>query len=215
MTEDDPSRSRGLLLLAAAAVFGAAAGCDRPAAATPPGDPDPPMPAFVPATPALRAGDELPALAAEGWLNGAPPAPSAPGVRLMVVDVWAQWCPLCRQGAPGLLELSKKYAGRGVAFVSLTNMPRNPVVLFGNEFALTWPIGYGATAETIVALGAGSGMPTPGYGIAPTLYVVDTGGRIVWSDEHARFRHVESAQWWRDVERAIDAALAARTAHAR
>src|SRR6516162_9638388 len=89
----------GLLIVAGA--------CDRPGESPPPADsvtdPVPAIPAFVPATPALKAGDKLPALAAEGWVNGTPPSPSAPGVRLLVVDVWAPWCPLCRQGAPELV----------------------------------------------------------------------------------------------------------------
>jgi thiol-disulfide isomerase/thioredoxin len=166
------------------------------------------MPAFVPATPALKAGDKLPALAAEGWVNGTPPSPSAPGVRLLVVDVWAHWCPLCRQGAPGLVELYKKYAGRGVAFVSLTNMDRNSVIRYVEELAIMWPNGYAASGETLAALGAGTGMSMPGYGVAPTLYLVGPDGKIVWSDGQGRYAHVESAKWRREIEQAIEAALA-------
>jgi thiol-disulfide isomerase/thioredoxin len=214
MSEDDPTLSpapapatRGLSVAAVAGLLIIAGACDRASEPPSPAEPDPPMPAFVRATPALKAGDTLPALDAEGWLNGTPPAPSAPGVRLLVVDVWAHWCPFCRQGAPGLADLYKKHAGHGVRFVSLTNMHRNPVARFVEEFGLVWPNGYGATPETIAALGAGSGLGMPGYGVAPTLYLVGPDGKIVWSDEQARFHHAESAQWRRDVERAIDTAL--------
>src|SRR5262245_28918532 len=47
------------------------------------------------ATPPLKIGDPLPPLSAAGWLNGEPPAPNAPGVRLLVVDAWGSWCPHC------------------------------------------------------------------------------------------------------------------------
>jgi thiol-disulfide isomerase/thioredoxin len=192
-----------------------AGACDRPNEPPPPADPVPPIMAFVPETPALKAGDKVPALAAEGWLNGTPPSPSDPGVRLMVIDIWAHWCPFCRQGAPGLVGLYKKYAGRGVSFVSLTNMHRTSVAQFVEDFGLAWPNGYGATPETIVALGAGSGMGMPGYGVAPTLYLVGPDGKVVWSDEQARYHHTESAKWRQDVERAIDAALAREPAPAK
>jgi hypothetical protein len=39
----------------------------------------------------LAAGEKLPPLEAAGWLNGSPPQPGAPGVRLIVLDVWTQW----------------------------------------------------------------------------------------------------------------------------
>ena len=202
-----PWRGGRLSVSAVAALLIIAGACDRPSEPPPPAEPVPAMPPLVPATPALKAGDKLPALAAEGWLNGTPPSASEPGVRLLVVDVWAHWCPLCRKGAPGLVGLHKKYAGRGVVFVSLTNLHRDSVAPFVQEYGLTWPNGYGATPETIAALGAGSGMSMPGYGVAPTLYLVGPDGRVVWSDGQARFHHTESAQWRQDVERAIDTAL--------
>ena len=62
-------------------------------------------------------------------------------------------------------------------------------------------------ADTIAALGAGSGVELPGYGVAPTLYLVSPAGKIVWSDEQARFHHAESAQWRQEIERAIETAL--------
>lgn len=206
------ARDRGLAALIVAALLAVAGGCDRPAPSPghePPtaAGPAPAVMSSVPKTPALRPGDMLPPLTAEGWINGPPPSPGAPGVRLLVVDVWALWCPYCRQGAPGLVGVFHKFSGRGVAFVSLTNLWRDTTAQFVEEFGLTWPNGYGATSETIVALGAGSGMLMPGYGVAPTLYLVGPDGKVVWSDEQARFRHAESAKWRQDVERAIETAL--------
>ena len=69
------------------------------------------------ATPALKVGDRLPPPRAEGWLNGPPSAPDSPGVRLLVVDAWGQWCPFCQKTAPGLLRVYEKYSEQGVAFV--------------------------------------------------------------------------------------------------
>jgi thiol-disulfide isomerase/thioredoxin len=187
-------------------------GCGRPPepeptvdAASPPEGPPPP----VPATPPLSPGDRLPPLTAAGWVNGPPPSLGAPGVRLLLVDLWGHWCPYCRFGAPELVRLHQKFAGRQVAFVSLTDMGRRPVTAFVEQFAVPWPSGYGAPAETVVALGAGSGMSTPGYGVAPTVYLVGTDGRVRWTDNQGRFHHAASEAWGRELEAAIEAALAA------
>lgn len=39
----------------------------------------------------LAVGENFPALEAAGWFNGPPPGPGTPGVRLIVLDVWAHW----------------------------------------------------------------------------------------------------------------------------
>jgi hypothetical protein len=68
----------------------------------------------------------MPPLRAEGWLNGTPPVPGAPGVPLLVVDAgW--WCPSCARSAPGLVRVYQKYSPQGVAFVSITNSEQNIV----------------------------------------------------------------------------------------
>lgn len=162
----------------------------------------------APATAALAVGDRLPPLTAQGWHNGPPPAADAPGVKLLVVDVWAAWCPLCREVAPGLVRLQARYADRGVKFVSLSNMAGPAVQDFVNEFSVSWPSGYGAPAETVAALGVSSGLPTPGYEITPTVYLVGPDGRVRWSDQRGRYRHVQRDTWERNLDEAIRAALA-------
>ncbi|MCI0700154.1 MAG: TlpA family protein disulfide reductase [Planctomycetia bacterium] len=157
------------------------------------------------ATPPLKVGDLLPPLQAEGWLNGAPPAPNAQGVRLMVVDVWGVWCPYCSLSAPGLGRVYQKYSGQGVGFVSITNMEREVVEGYVRQHSVPWSNGYGATVQMISALGAGSGMVGPAdYEVAPTLYLVGPDGRIRWVDGRGRARHQDPREW----EKAVDAAVA-------
>jgi thiol-disulfide isomerase/thioredoxin len=159
----------------------------------------------------LVAGDLLPALPAQGWINGSPPTFPMQKERLLVVDLWAQWCPYCRFSAPYLVRLYEKYSGRGVAFVSLTNMPRDTVEAFIKEHKVPWPNAYGVGMATIAAMGATNAMPTPGYEVAPTLYLVGPDGRIRWCDRQGRYRHTEPKKWAGEVEEAIEAALAATT----
>jgi hypothetical protein len=39
----------------------------------------------------LAVGETFPPLEAAGWLNSQPPRPGTPGLRLIVLDVWAHW----------------------------------------------------------------------------------------------------------------------------
>src|SRR5262245_21864317 len=66
----------------------------------------------------LDVGTALPKMEPKGWINGVPGSEIEPGKRLMVLDIWAQWCPACRETAPALVRLQKKF-GDQVSFVSL------------------------------------------------------------------------------------------------
>ncbi|AMV25101.1 thiol-disulfide oxidoreductase [Gemmata sp. SH-PL17] len=151
-------------------------------------------PGTYPAQP-LPAGTLLPALKAEGWVNG--PAVGT-GHRLVVVDIWAHWCPGCRATAPGLVRAYHRFKERGVAFVSLTNVARPSVEEFVSSLDVPWPAGYGADLESIAALGAYSSARmgatyNPGYEVSPTLYLLDANGRVLWHDDQARPRHTKDA----------------------
>jgi thiol-disulfide isomerase/thioredoxin len=162
------------------------------------------------ATPALKVGEVLPPLEAEGWINGSPPTPASPGVKLLVVDAFGFWCPYCEQSAPGLLRTYEKYRGKGVAFVSLTSSSQDVLESFVRKHAVPWSNGYGVNAATAAKLGIGSGMPGPiDYEVAPTLYLVGPDGRIRWVDGRGRMRHQEPADWENAADAAIAAALAA------
>lgn len=184
------------------------AGCGRPRV-DPPEPPTAPRPepSPLPKTAQLSPGEPLPPIPAEGWINGPPSPAGSPGFRLGVIDVWAAWCPFCRQNAPGLIRLHQKYAARGVAFTSVTSMGRQPAEVFANEFKVPWPSGYGLTSAGVAALGAGSGMAAPGYEIAPVIYLVGPDGRVRWSDRQGRFRHTAPDAWERELDEAIAAAL--------
>jgi thiol-disulfide isomerase/thioredoxin len=149
-------------------------------------------------------------LNAAGWVNGPPPRPRDPGVNLLVVDVWAAWCPACRSNSPALVELQAKYAARGVRFVGLSNINERGVKQYSDDNRLAWANGYDTPAELIVALGAGSGQRMPGYQIAPTVYLVGPDGKVRWSDQRARMQRVGRAEWQKALDAAIAAALDAR-----
>jgi thiol-disulfide isomerase/thioredoxin len=156
----------------------------------------------------LSPGDETPAVEALGWLNGPCPDLGPKGPRVIVVDLWALWCPVCRDTAPGLVQVYNKFKDRDVAFVSLTNMPEVSVRQFVKQCTIPWPCGYGATNQTIARFGAySSKRRVPGYEVSPTLYVVGPDRRILWNDRQARMFHKDPGPLMKELETQIEQAL--------
>jgi peroxiredoxin len=111
--------------------------------------------------------------------------------------------------APGLVKAFHKYKARGVAFVSLTNQPMASARSFAEKYAIPWPSGYGVKQDTLVRFGAFSRERlVTGYEVNPTLYLIGADGRIHWSDGQARLRHVDGGRVLRELEAALDQALA-------
>lgn len=165
----------------------------------------------VEATP-LKVGDRFPWLEAKGWFNGDPARPGSTGVKLIVVDLWSRWCPNCAFSAPGLERIYEKYAPQGVAFVSATNLAEPYALAYTRQYNIKWPSGHGLTSEMMAALGVTSGMHgPPEYELAPTLYLVDPNGIVVWYDDRGRYHHLDPAIWEQNVDAAIAAALSGTT----
>jgi hypothetical protein len=104
--------------------------------------------------------------------------------------------------------LYEKFSARGVAFVSMTSMSKQMAEEFVKEFSIPWPNGYSLTSEELVLLGVKSGVSMPGYELVPSVYVVGTDGRVRWCDNQGRFRHKEPTIWAKELEQAVELALA-------
>jgi thiol-disulfide isomerase/thioredoxin len=160
----------------------------------------------------LSPGTPAPPLEAAGWVNGPPPRPGA--ARLIVLDIWAGWCPACQLTAPGVVRLHQKYKDRGVAFVSLTDQGADAVRAFADRFGAGWACGYGTPLEAVARFGAYSGelmteSYNPGYEVHPTFFVLGPDGHVVWHDDQARPRHLKTpGAVVRDLEAAIERQLA-------
>jgi len=122
----------------------------------------------------LPLGATLPAIEAEGWLNGTAPSADELKGKVIVIDAWAYWCGPCRREAPHLVELYNKYKDRGVVFLGLTKEEENSLdksKAFLSETGVTWPNGYGA-GSTLLALHVEA---------LPTVLVFDREGSVVWN----------------------------------
>jgi thiol-disulfide isomerase/thioredoxin len=68
--------------------------------------------------------------------------------KLLVVDVWGTWCGPCRQIVPHLVELYRKFKGRGVEVIGISAEPGTDyetavrrVREFAGEFGITYRLG--------------------------------------------------------------------------
>lgn len=92
--------------------------------------------------------------------------------RVVVVNVWATWCPPCRVETPGFVGLQAEFDGE-VQFLGLsTDESEADVRAFAEEYGINYPLLVGPNR-------AGRGYRVPAL---PTTLLVDRDGRV-------RFRH--------------------------
>jgi thiol-disulfide isomerase/thioredoxin len=132
-------------------------------------------------------------------LDGKGSASPQPG-KVTVVDFWATWCGPCKVSMPRVQQLYTEYKPRGVDLYSVdTDEPgpdREPQV---REFLLQ----RGLTFPVVVDDEAKSGSAAFAVESLPTMFLLDKGGKIVWT-------HVGALTSAHDTElrQAIDSALA-------
>jgi len=111
------------------------------------------------------------------------------GKNVVVVELWATWCPPCRTSIPHLTEVQKKFANQGLLVVGITNEDRGQAEPFVKKM--------GGQMDYRVACDS-SGTVTNEYMSAvrargiPTAIVVDGNGNIAWHG-HPMDHQFESA----------------------
>ncbi len=101
-----------------------------------------------------------------------------------------------------------------MAFVSLTDAPRDSAEQFARIFSIPWPCGYEAPREAVARWGAydaSRSLPDSysGRELSPTLYLLGPDGRVLWCDSRGRMQHgVDPAIREGKLEAAIERALA-------
>ena len=60
--------------------------------------------------------------------------------KVVLVNFWATWCPPCRKEMPDLETLSRRYAGKGLVVLSISDEEPSKVVPWIKEHNITYPI---------------------------------------------------------------------------
>ncbi len=110
---------------------------------------------------------DLPALAGPGSIALRSPAGS-----IIVVNIWASWCPPCRQEAPQLEQVWTRYRSPGVRFIGVDHQDtRSGGRSFVRQFGITYPIAFDPSGTVAARYGA--------VGI-PATFVIGPNGRIAY-----------------------------------
>jgi len=113
--------------------------------------------------------DGAPEIQAGYWLNTDPLNLEKLRGKIVVLEFWATWCPPCRTTIPHLNEMYGTYKDKGVAFISLTDEPREKVEAFAKEMKMAYPLGGGS--QTGRAYNVRS---------IPHAFIIDPSGEVVW-----------------------------------
>jgi len=95
--------------------------------------------------------------------------------KVVLVNIWATWCPPCKQEMPTLQTFYNKYADQGFVIVAINDGDPTPDVLqFVKDYQLSFPVWldptYNATERAFQTLNL------------PSSYVIDRNGtvRLTW-----------------------------------
>jgi thiol-disulfide isomerase/thioredoxin len=133
------------------------------------------MPSDPNAPPPISPGTLAPAFQVK-LLNGGQLDSKALSGRPYIVDFWATWCNPCRMSIPGLEQLSKDYAPKGLKVVGISGdiQTARYVAPFVKEAGITYSVGLDPKHMPDIA----SAYNVAGF---PSLYVVDKHGVVCWS----------------------------------
>ena len=99
--------------------------------------------------------------------------------RVVVVEIWASWCPFCAKQNPLLQQLHDAHGGRGLEFLTFSiDREAAPARAYMAKHKYTFPAAM-ATAQSDRWFGPREGLPE--------LYVVDRDGRIVFREAKEMF----------------------------
>ena len=139
----------------------------------------------------------LPALLLAAKSQGAPPLPSgsaAPAFttktlggqsislkslrgKVVLLDVWATWCPPCRAATPMLQSLHQKFGSKGLQVIGLSVDDESSVgqiPAFKKQFKVTYTLSANPQGNQKI------GQAYNAQGI-PSIYLIDQKGVVRWS----------------------------------
>jgi len=159
-------------LVAGVWLAGSLAACGPQVPARAASDPSPAPKTAVPATPAPRPG---PAVVGKPAPDFALPTIAGKTTRLsdlrgqvVLVNLWATWCPPCRMEVPELVAAYDRYKGRGFTVLAVNQgEARDQVQAFAGQYGMAFPVLLDQDGAVL------SSYPTRGI---PASFLVDRQG---------------------------------------
>ncbi|HEY1171787.1 MAG TPA: redoxin domain-containing protein [Verrucomicrobiae bacterium] len=125
---------------------------------------------------AAKIGDKAAPLVIQDWVKGSA-VNVLDGKNIYVVEFWATWCGPCRTSIPHLTDLQKKFKGKNVVFIGISDEEKSDVAPFVKEM--------GTKMDYIVACDKNR-QTSEGYMKAfgqqgiPTAFIVGKDGKVLW-----------------------------------
>lgn len=92
--------------------------------------------------------------------------------RVLVINVWADWCAPCRREQPMLVDLARRYEDEGVRFLGINYQDdRHAARAWVEEFDVPYPSLFDPWGRSAAELG---------FPALPDTYVVDRDGTVRW-----------------------------------
>jgi thiol-disulfide isomerase/thioredoxin len=131
-------------------------------------------------------GKRAPSLDATEWIGAKPPAWASYRGKPVLVFFWAHWCPDCKEQAPVLANLMRRYSARGLTLVAPTRYygyveggQDAPRAAEKNYIVQTRDRYYAPLASAAAPLSSKI-FETYGCSSTPTLALIDKQGIVRW-----------------------------------
>jgi thiol-disulfide isomerase/thioredoxin len=106
-------------------------------------------------------------------LAGRPHSVSEWDGRVLLINFWATWCAPCREEIPAFIAVRRQFQEKGFEIVGIAIDQPEFVIEYARDFAITYPLLYGA--EDAIAV---SSLYGNRQGTLPYSVLVDAQGRI-------------------------------------
>lgn len=121
----------------------------------------------------LKAGDRLVPFAVQSLAGSG--VTLAPTGHAQIINIFATWCPPCREETPAFAALAGQLKSRGIEVIGIDQQESAAQVgRFAQNFGLPYPVYIDSGTVTHDLLGAR---------VIPTTIIINSSGVIVW--EHA------------------------------
>jgi len=90
---------------------------------------------------------------------------------LILIDFWATWCAPCRESIPEFNDLYKKYSGKGLVVIGVTEEPKEEIATFLEKYPMNYPhaVEGGKSLHKALRIRA-----------LPYAIFVNSSGKIIW-----------------------------------